>query len=252
MKKFKHSGAFGDLIYSLPIVKHFGGGEFYVHLDQLNWIGQHYYGSTPNPFHQGRFTAKDVESLHGLLEAQEYITKVDILDPQTTEVTHNLDRFRKPFVGHPGNYVDIYADVFNVKDKETLRNTPWLTVPEVKHCGERTIAVNRTHRWIPTELPSEWAGWKEEAAKECFFLGLPNEYEKFIKDTGWDIPYQETKDLLEMAQYIAGADQYIGNQSVGLALAIGLGTQFLCEIRRDLPMERNECYFPGHPKGEYF
>lgn len=255
MNRFKHSGAFGDLIYSLPIVKHFGGGEFYLHLDQLNWVGQHYYGSAPNPFHKGRMTAKDLESLRPLLEAQDYITRVDSLDPSSTEITHNLDKFRVPFVGHPGNYVDIYADVFGIKDPEVksrLRNEAWLTVPEVKTVEGRTIAVNRTHRWIAPTLPEEWTTWKEEAAKECFFLGLPDEYEKFIKDTGWDIPYVETQNLLEMAQYIAGADQYIGNQSVGLALAIGLGAQYLCEIRRDLPAERNECFFPLHPFGEYF
>ena len=35
MNKFKHSGTLGDIIYSLPIVKYFGGGEFYLHLHQI-------------------------------------------------------------------------------------------------------------------------------------------------------------------------------------------------------------------------
>jgi hypothetical protein len=58
--------------------------------------------------------------------------------------------------------------------------------------------------------------------------------------------------MLELASVIAGADQFIGNQSVALSLAIGLGVNYACEARQDLPLERNECYFPQHPNGDYF
>jgi len=94
---FKHSGAFGDLIYSLPMVKHFGGGGFYLHLGQLNWIGQHYYGSAPQEFHQGRLTLQDFDFMKSFMEAQDYISHFEILDASRTEITHNLDRFRPPF-----------------------------------------------------------------------------------------------------------------------------------------------------------
>jgi hypothetical protein len=97
MKRFKHSGAVGDLIYSLPVVKHFGGGEFYLHLNQIDWIGKHYYGSAPNPFHQGRMTQTDFEYMQGFMEAQTYITKFATMKSDT-EITHNLDRFRPVFV----------------------------------------------------------------------------------------------------------------------------------------------------------
>ena len=252
MNKFKHSGAFGDLIYSLPVVKHFGGGEFYLHLNQIDWIGQYYYGSAPNPFHQGRLTAQDFEYMKSFMEAQEYITKFTVMTPQT-EISHNLDRFRPVFVGHPGNYVDIYADVFRIDDRDTLRNTPWLTVPNPKPIPGRPIVINRTERWIPPELGPQWATWTEmEMYKEAVFVGLPNEYKKFKQDTGWDLPYQETKTMLELAEVIAGCDNFIGNQSQALALAIGLGVDVACEYRVDLPIERNECYFPNLERIEYF
>ena len=84
-------------------------------------------------------------------------------------------------------------------------------------------------------------------------MGLPEEYEAFKRATGWDIPYQPTTSLLEVAEYIAGADAFIGNQSVALSVAIGLGhPEIWCEARRDLPIERNECYFPEHPGIHYF
>jgi hypothetical protein len=255
VNKFKHSGAFGDLIYSLPLVKHFGGGDFYLHLNQIDWIGMNYYGSKPDPFHQGRLTEKDYEFMQDFMLAQEYINEFSILD-STSEVTHNLDRFRPVFVGHPGNYVDIYAAVFGFKDPEirsTLRNTAWLTVPETKQVKGRGIAINRTLRWIPPSLGKQWYDWRHQGVEQnAFFLGLEHEYDAFKKATDWNIPYQPVNSMLELAQYIAGAEKFIGNQSVALSLAIGLGTKFSCELRKDLPLERNECYFKDHPRGFYF
>jgi hypothetical protein len=251
-KRFKHSGAFGDLIYSLPIMKHFGGGEFFLHLNQINWIGQHYYGSAPNPYHQGRLTQGDFEYMKSFMEAQEYVTKFDVMTPQT-EITHNLDRFRPAFVGHPGNYVDIYADTFGITDKDTLRNTPWLTVPNPQTVLDKSIVINRTERWTPPSPSEQWAEWRKDGMEqEAVFVGLPHEYEKFKKDIGWDIPYHETKTMLDLAEVIAGCDQFVGNQSQALALAIGLGVNVVCEARVDLPINRNECFFPNLERIQYF
>lgn len=254
---YKHSGTLGDLIYSLPVVRHTGGGKFYLHLNQIDWIGKHFYGADPSPFHQGRMTLKDYEFMKSFMEAQEYIDGFEPLDPKQHEITHNMDRFRPPFVGHPGNYVDIYADCFGLTDpalKEMLRQTPWLTVPSPKKVEGKTVVINRTGRWVPAQVNPIWAQWKTEGIDEtAIFVGLPNEYEDFKKMSGWDkIEYQPTKTLLEVAELIAGCETFIGNQSVALSIAIGLGKEFFCEARRDLPIERNECYFPKQPNGNYF
>lgn len=254
---FCHSGTLGDLIYSLPIVKHFGGGNFLLHLDQINWIGKHFYGAEPSEFHKGRMTMNDFNFMKSFMEAQHYIDKFEVMDPKTAEITHNLDKFRLPFVGHPGNYVDIYSDVFNIKDDETktkLRNEPWLTVPNSRKLDGRTVVINRTGRWLPTELHPIWKQWKDEGIQEhAVFVGLPEEHVAFIQHTGLNIPYQPTKDLLEMAEIIAGSDMFVGNQSAAFSIAVGLGhTNIYCEARRDLPIERNECYFPFHAGLQYF
>lgn len=255
MKRFKHSGATGDLIYSLPIVKHFGGGEFYLHLNQMNWVGQHYYGSLPAAFHRDRLNEKDFEFMKDFMSAQSYISKFDVLS-KSTEITHNLDRFRTAFVGHPGNYVDIYSSSFGITDpstQEVIRNTPWLTVPAPVDLKGRTTVINRTERWLPPKLSPVWDDWRSKGAEELsVFVGLEHEYELFKLTTGWNIPYIPTKNMLELASIIAGAERFIGNQSQCLALAIGLGIDYYCEARQDLPLERNECYFDGHPKGHYF
>jgi len=251
-KTFKHSGAFGDLLYSLPIVKHFGGGGFYLHLSQLDWVGQHYYGSAPAPFHQGRMTFADFEYMQSFMTAQTYINKFDVLQ-KDTEITHNLDRFRVPFVGHPGNYVDIYSSVFGLDPSaaDRARTTPWLAVPAVEKV--RDIVVSRTARWIPAQPGVQWSQWKEQGFEErAVFVGLPDEHTAFCNTVGWNIPFRSTATMLEVAQIIAGAELFIGNQSSNLALAIGLGKPYYCEERKELPRERSECYFPDQPGGHYF
>lgn len=245
----------GDLIYSLPIVKHFGGGEFYLHLDQINWIGKHYYNSAPAAFHQNRMNYQDFEFMKKFMESQSYITKFDVLD-QSVEITHNLDRFRPVFVHHPGNYLDIYCSVFGIQDElmqKIIRESTWLSVPKPADLQGKTVVINRTERWLPPTISDQWQQWHDQGLEsQSVFVGLPQEYELFKAKIGWDIPYRKTDSMLELAQTIAAAKKFIGNQSQCLALAIGLGIEFHCELRRDLPLERNECFFSGHPNGFYF
>lgn len=255
MNSYKHSGAFGDLIYSLALVKHLGAGKFYLHLDQINWVGKFYYGSNPDPIHQNRLNQQDFEFMKSFMLSQDYIKSFSILD-QSAEVTHNLDRFRPLFVGHPGNYVDVYSSAFGINDielRKTIRNSPWLTVPQKRRASERSIVINRTARWLPPQISNQWNQWKSQGWEErSVFVGLESEYQNFIKNIGWNIPYQPTQTMLELAEYIAGSETFIGNQSMALALSIGLGQKFYCEYRRDLPLERNECYFPKLENGNYF
>lgn len=257
INKFKHSGTFGDLIYSLPIVKYYGGGEFYLHLDQINWVGQHYYRSKPDPFHQGRMSAVDFEYMKSFMLEQPYISKFEVLDTHTTEITHNLDRFREIFVNHPGNYVDCYATVFgidNAGSRSNLRLSTWLTVKNPRTIPGKTTVINRTQRWIQTnQLNPQWAQWREQGIGDrAVFVGLPNEHREFVASTGIYVEYLPTASMLEMAEVIAGAQQFIGNQSMALSLAIGLGTATWCEYRRDLPESRNECWGFNPARVKYF
>jgi ADP-heptose:LPS heptosyltransferase len=89
-------------------------------------------------------------------------------------------------------------------------------------------------------------------AEKAVFVGLPDEYRAFQQQIGMTVPYYETRTMLELAQVIAGAEAFIGNQSQALAIAIGLGKEYACEARVDLPLERNECYFSDNPRGNYF
>lgn len=255
---FKHSGTTGDLIYSLPIVQHLGGGEFYLHMDQINWMSKYYYNVDAPDFHKGRMNLADFDFLKDFMLAQKYITKFEPLDPKNTAITHNLDNFRLPFLTHPGNYVDLYAETFGISDpqiKEELRGTQWITTPGPLTVEGRDVVINRTQRWIPSTLSPLWKDWAEQGVPQrAMFLGLKEEYDAFVAATGWvDTQHQLTNSLLEIAQYIEGAKIFIGNQSVALSVAIGLGHKDIwCEARRDLPIERNECYFPKWQGLHYF
>jgi hypothetical protein len=85
------------------------------------------------------------------------------------------------------------------------------------------------------------------------FVGLEAEYAAFTQAVGWNVPWVTTKNMLELASVIAGATTFIGNQSQCYALAVGLGVPNIrCEARMDMPLARNECYFPNMGNVTYF
>jgi hypothetical protein len=255
MKTFKHSGTLGDIVYGLALMKHFTGGDFYLHLNQVDWIGKHYYGNLPDPFHQGRMNEADFKFMKEFMLAQDYITDFKILDPNKDAITHNLDRFRTLFVGHPANYITTYCMAFGISDADTLlklNTEPWLSVPTP--VITKPYVINRTARGFTAPGCNDvWKSWKEKGIDyQSVFVGLPEEHTAFETLTGWKIDYYPTKNMLELASVIAGADQFMGNQSVALSIAQGLRVPYAFEARQDLPLERNESYFPNHDNGAYF
>jgi hypothetical protein len=47
-----------------------------------------------------------------------------------------------------------------------------------------------------------------------------------------------------MADIIAGADLFMGNQSAAYSIAMGLGKASVLETIKIKPLANNECYFP--------
>ena len=151
----------------------------------------------------------------------------------------------------PTNYLDLYASLFGLSGYETR---PWLSVPNPRKIEGKSVVINRTARWVSKDHNPQWDLWRNQGYEDqALFVGLPAEYAAFCEATGWEIPWYATSNMLDLAEVIAGADIFIGNQSQCYALAVGLGVgQIHCEIRRDLPIERNECYFPKRSNIEYF
>lgn len=73
--------------------------------------------------------------------------------------------------------------------------------------------------------------WKEIHAKhahEAIFMGLPEEHYNFCKEIG-EVPYHATKDFLEVAQVMAGAELVVTNQTSMFWVAEGLKKSLVLE-----------------------
>ena len=94
--------------------------------------------------------------------------------------------------------------------------------------------VNRTSRHL---YGANGAGWndfiKNGLADYAVFVGTEQEHKVFEQSFKIKIDYYNTKDLLELAKVIQGCEQFIGNQSSALSIAIGLGKTYWCEVRQD-------------------
>jgi hypothetical protein len=246
MKSFKHSGTFGDLIYSLSVVKKMGGGDIEFAIGNIeNCVAQ--YGYRPDevdPMHQGRFTDKDFDLLLPLLLRQEYINGVLKWHPGDTEADVDLDRFRGVlFRGFEGNYVEAYHRTFNLPFDTGMYNETWL---EADPKPVASIVINRTFRYRCPSGNGSWQNLLAQAniSQNGIFVGTADEHEDFVKCTGFSIDHYQVKDFKELADVIAGADLFMGNQSAAYSIAMGLGKASVLETIKIKPLANNECYFP--------
>ena len=246
MKSYRHSGTFGDLIYSLSVVRKMGAGQFLVALENLeNCVAQ--YGYRPDevdPMHRGRFTYNDYQLLKPLLKRQSYIYDIGTWTQGTPEADTDLDRFRGVlFRGFEGNYVQAYHMTFGLPFTPEVLNETWLTADPVRVAP---IVINRTFRYRCPDGTGTWQTMLAEAdiVRNGIFVGNKDEHADFVRLTGFTVPYYETKDFKQLADVIAGADLFMGNQSAAYAIAIGLGQSTVLETIKIKPLANNECYFP--------
>lgn len=196
MRNFHHRGSLGDIIYSLPTIISFGGGILYLrkqnHFDLLNSI----------------------------LKKQPYIKDVICetkLKPGEFPIHNyiNLNIFRSIHKKNPNTHLaQCHLIAFN---KQYDLSKIWLLNIEALH--KKNIIVNRTWRYRDKIL--NWNILKSYQ-NECLFIGTNAEYLIFKKETKLDIDFYWCKDVLEFASIIKGSKLFIGNQSVGFALAESL------------------------------
>jgi hypothetical protein len=240
---FRHSGTFGDLIYSLSVVKKMGGGTFAIHIENIEkCVAQ--YGYRPDevdPMHKGRFRNADFDMLRPLLSRQSYIDKVTVW---TGDHDVDLDRFRAVlFRGFEGNYVEAYHKTFNLPFTQDVYNETWLEADPVRVAP---IVINRTFRYRCPEGNGSWQNIlaQSDIVNNGVFVGTPEEHEDFVKVTGFPVQYYAVQDFKELADIIAGADLFMGNQSAAYSIAMGLGKAAVLETIKIKPLANNECYFP--------
>jgi hypothetical protein len=209
MTTFSHSGDAGDIIYSLPVVRFFGGGDLFL---------------SPADFTRVKMTPERVKMFSRLLESQEYIRTVKFHNGR--EVEFNLDEFRARFNDYAQceTLVQMHCRKWDVP--EHVLDIPWIEVVPVK---EAEVVVNLTTRWRNVDFP-----WKQVYSKYkdvMAFVGSQEEHAQFETHYGL-VRHSKTKDLYDVASIIAGSKLFIGNQSMPLAIAHAMQHPTVCEYSR--------------------
>ena len=240
---YKHSGTFGDLIYSLSVVKKLGAGAFAIALNNIE-ICVAQYGYRPDEvdiMHKGRFTVADFNLIEPLLRRQSYITDVV---PWKGIHDIDLDQFRGVlFRGFEGNYVEAFYKTFNLPFTADVYDETWLEADPLRMAS---VVINRTFRYRCPSGTASWQNLLEQAniTQNGIFVGSDEEHEDFEKSTGFRVQYYPVKDFKELADIIAGADLFMGNQSAAYSIAMALGKSSVLETIKIKPLANNECYFP--------
>jgi hypothetical protein len=270
-KSFLHSGTFGDTIYAMNVVKLLGGGDLYLELNGMDKIAQKMWGGGDAGDHRGRYTQQDIDFIMPLIEKQSYITKTSVWNNEA--VDYDLrDQYQQwarrdgKVENWLGNQTECYAATcgLNIQEhRKALLIDPWLDV-EPTYIPGKSIVVNRTRRHIRRDTfnmkltNDQMEHWIENDSllDMSVFVGSEEEHTLFCEQHKCNIDYQPVSDMLELAQIIKGCEQFIGNQSMALSIAIGLGKTFWCEVRVDYETIKTEhgygdVWFP-RANGHYF
>jgi len=202
---FKHGGATGDIMFSLPVVKDLGGGEFWI------WMP-----------HEQR-----ANSIKKLIDVQPYITEVKIGMPPS--YTNDLDKFRDVFHGAHDSIIEAHYRGQGVTPAFDYK-AGWLELPGNFELfpGKRYTVINRTARYQDPNC--NWTAELEylrSISDEVYFIGYYDEWDAFRRQYG-DVNFCEV-DFLEGAYLIKNAQMFTGGYSAWSTIAQGLGIPYRLE-----------------------
>lgn len=206
MSEFFHSGATGDIIFSLPTIKAMGGGKLYIN----------------------NFDKQRAESIKKLIEVQPYITEVEIRDGWSPG--YDLNRFRD-YASHNNNLVEAHFRGQNIPIDPTWKEG-WLTLPEPNFelfPTKKYSVINRTTNYADPNF--NWANeveYLKTISDEVYFLGYFKEWQLFNSTFGTDINFVDL-GFLEGAYFIKNAVMFSGCYSCWSTIAMGLGLNYRLE-----------------------
>jgi hypothetical protein len=205
LKTFQHSGNLGDIIYGLPAIIALGGGVLYIgtRTDNLEISSK---APAPNPM-----TEHMALQIIELLKTQPYLTDIRLYNNES--VDYKLDKFREHHAVMTTHIAKSHLDVFGVNYNLAL---PWLRNISPVYIND--IVISRTKRNLSTWNRLNWQVLSKYEEK-CIFIGFEDEYEEFKKCTGLNVERYPAGSILEIARVVKGSKLFIGNQSLGFALA---------------------------------
>lgn len=205
--RYLHHGDLGDIVAALPSIRGIGKGNLIL--------------SDCGTGRRESLKGERFNLIRPLLEVQPYISGVKWEDhPQ--DITHDFTDFR----ALPHQKGETLAHWQARLVGATISLDPWLTVSEPERHGK--IVIARSGRYHNRDFP-----WHQIIRKigpeRCLFVGLKSEHETFRRQFRMAPEYRQTRDLLELARVIAGAECFVGNQSCPFWIAAGLGVPLIQE-----------------------
>lgn len=207
---FRLSGDLGDGVFQACVVKHFKG--------------RHVIYCVNRPGITGEFIAR-VPLLKPLFESQDYIEAV-ICSEDEPDI--DLVPFRR---WHSSTTTLVQANAAEysfITGEPTIISgeKPWIAVKPNKDFNGKVI-IARSPRYQNKLFP--WYQIVEHYGPRLVFVGLLEEHQSFCESYG-HVPHLRVKDFLELAQAIAGASLFIGNQSSPHAVALAIGAPIISEV----------------------
>ncbi len=228
-----HSGNIGDVIFSCVFLKAIWvktGRPVKLHL--RTDVPTVY--TVEHPLKSILMNETMALSLKELLLKQPYISNVTV-GPEKVDTSWNLDEFRQLPIDYRSGLISGYFQLCT--DLFLNAYEPWISVPD--HLNS-DIIVSRTSR-----LNSEYINYKflSRYKERITFMGIPEEYERFIKENGIKCKFHHSWDYIEMASKIKSCKLFVGNQGFLYTLAESLKCPRVLESNtiapNNYPMSQN-------------
>lgn len=209
---FNHSGALGDILYSLTFAREYSLSKDSPMIGLNLQVGVPTQ-SNPQDSRTVLMSKESADWLKPLLVAQPYIHMVTV-DPREPQSALNLSRVRRLPLFHSAGDIRYYyyCLVGDALPKDFAK--PVLDVTPDPRSKDRVIVFRSARYHNPFVNYNEF----RHLQSKLLFLGLPEEHEAFCKEW-FKVEYLAVKDALEAARLIKGASLTLGNQTCLFAIA---------------------------------
>tara|TARA_Y100000034_G_scaffold130101_1_gene187763 strand:+ start:1424 stop:2176 length:753 start_codon:yes stop_codon:yes gene_type:complete len=203
----------GDLLFPLPTIKAFGGGRYFLTVEDSP-----YPVTAEHPLSDNDYRTKTFAGLVKFLEFQTYITKADIANHNALIAVHaNFSAFWYQYLPKKLDPLACWLDHWGVHLDLTA---PWLEADGLLHPVDQPyVCVAIAPRYINEQFDHsilQFCPWP------LVYLGLDFEYEWFSTTFGIECEHILADDISHMAAVIANARYFIGAVSSASVLAEGL------------------------------
>jgi len=230
----KHSGRLGDIVYALPLVmaifENLGvPATFYI-------LNDYFIDIQKSVFHPGmglKINQKLFDYIKPLLQTQPYIKDVVYCSSeQLPKDCLDLDSFNNMGLNlmASGNQV-WYRKAFGIP---IPIEKPWLKLDAVQYnIPEFDVLVNKSTRFFNERINYEFLNEFYRVG----FVGLDVEFTDFKNRNHLSkLEYVPTNSALDFAYLIQNSKMFLGNQSLGFAIAEGIKGPRAVEVYEPVPV----------------